>query len=44
MVTQVGQILKVMEQEFDEKQLRKTVRRFDADSKKLLTVGEKGLA
>jgi len=31
MVSQIGQIMHAMEQEFDEKQLRKLVRKFDAD-------------
>ena len=31
MVTQIGQIMNGMEQDFDEKTLRKLVRKFDAD-------------
>ncbi|KAK6725903.1 hypothetical protein RB195_004305 [Necator americanus] len=31
MATQIGQIMRAMEQEFDEKTLRKLIRKFDAD-------------
>ena len=31
MATQIGQIMHAMEQDFDEKQLRKLIRKFDAD-------------
>lgn len=31
MATQIGQIMHAMEQEFDEKTLRKLIRKFDAD-------------
>lgn len=31
MATQIGQIMHAMEQDFDEKSLRKLIRKFDAD-------------
>jgi len=40
MATQVGQVLDAMEQEYDDKQLRKTIRMFDADGSGKLEFNE----